>query len=256
MQKHKSMLPQFIKNILFGASVFFLNTSWVQCNSLYAEGFNRPLVTLTFDDGNKSDFDTVFPLLQSYNIKATFYLTTADLGTPLHLSMDEAIALAHAGHEIGAHTETHPHLTEISSKKIKQELSHSKMILELGLHMPIKSFAPPYGEYSKRVLREIKHYFDSSRSVDPGFNLKTHFDPYKIKVQNIFRTTPSSLVEGWLEQASEENAWLVFVYHAIGDSECPYSLSQQNFEEHLRLIKDHALPTATISEALEEIAAQ
>ena len=68
------------------------------------------LVVLTFDDGAKSDIETVAPLLKSYGFGATFFITEGlnFLANKEHrLTWDEVRALHEDRFEIGNHTSDH-----------------------------------------------------------------------------------------------------------------------------------------------------
>ena len=70
------------------------------------------------------------------------------------LDANEISALATEGHEIGAHTCTHPKLTTISSPQIKDEVFGSKWAVERLIGQDVVSFAYPHGQWNYNV-REI-----------------------------------------------------------------------------------------------------
>jgi peptidoglycan/xylan/chitin deacetylase (PgdA/CDA1 family) len=219
-------------------------------------GFNRPLVTLTFDDGYLSAYERVLPLLQRFGIPATFYIDTGALGNHNRLNIKQLREIQKAGFEIGSHTVTHPHLRELYSKKVIRELAGSKKTLEGVLKGPIAHFAPPYGETNSRVLRLIKRYYDSSRSVSPGYNSKKRFNRFAIKVKNIRATTSLSQIAHYLDQTLKDKTWLVLVYHDIAISSSPLSIPPSQFRQHLAAIKKRPLTVATIGDALAELLPQ
>ena len=55
--------------------------------------------------------------------------------------------------ELGNHTFSHPHMTEVSDKRIRAELQKTEDLLFklTGRHATL--FRPPYGEYDGRVVR-------------------------------------------------------------------------------------------------------
>ena len=70
------------------------------------------LVVLTFDDGNKSDYTYVGPLLKRYGFGATFFITEGlnFLNNKAHyVTWEEIRQLHEAGFEIGNHTRHHKH---------------------------------------------------------------------------------------------------------------------------------------------------
>jgi len=120
----------------------------------------RPLVCLTFDDGYRDNVDVAVPLLERFGLRATFFLPTGFLGGVFvtsarvrHPVMDwsQARDLHQAGHEVGAHTITHPRLTELPGSEAWREIAGSKAALETALDCEVVSFAYPKGDYSRKV---------------------------------------------------------------------------------------------------------
>jgi peptidoglycan/xylan/chitin deacetylase (PgdA/CDA1 family) len=74
----------------------------------------KKLFALTFDGGGGANLtDEILKTLEDYHIKATFFLT----GNYISNYPESAKRIAAAGHEIGNHTDSHPHLTKFNSKK-------------------------------------------------------------------------------------------------------------------------------------------
>ncbi len=70
-------------------------------------------------------------------------LSPAPLLEPM--SWDDARQLTHDGHEIGAHTVTHPILSRESDETCRAELKNSKRVIEERLKAPCPHFAYPNG---------------------------------------------------------------------------------------------------------------
>lgn len=115
----------------------------------------KPLV-ITFDDGWKSQYENALPILNKYNMHATFYIYTGVIGSPLYMSWDDLHSLLNQNMEIGDHTKTHSRLSKINADRLDEEISKSKNVLENNLHVTISDFAFPYGDYNKSVLDVVK----------------------------------------------------------------------------------------------------
>jgi peptidoglycan/xylan/chitin deacetylase (PgdA/CDA1 family) len=128
-------------------------------------------VVLTFDDAFKSVFDHARPVLAELGVPATLYVPTdfPGSGVPFPLpgaawigteheseltcmDWDEIRRLRDEGWEIGAHTCSHPWLTQASDERLASELTRSAEICAERLRQPCRSLAYPYGDHDDRVV--------------------------------------------------------------------------------------------------------
>ena len=74
--KHSVPIEQFENQLNYIKKYF--NCYWISeiPRILQVQSQNKPALFLTFDDGLKNNFKNVVPLLEKYNIKATFYITS------------------------------------------------------------------------------------------------------------------------------------------------------------------------------------
>jgi len=115
------------------------------------------IVTTSWDDGHQCDI-RLANLLKKYSIKGTFYISPKDreLAVKDRLTDAQIVDLGQ-DFEIGAHTMTHPRLTQVDDKTARQEIVGSKEYLENILHKPVTSFCYPGGQYTKvhaQIARE------------------------------------------------------------------------------------------------------
>jgi peptidoglycan/xylan/chitin deacetylase (PgdA/CDA1 family) len=132
----------------------------------------RRTVAVTFDDAYRSVIALARPILDRFGFPGSVYVPTAFAGseqpmswpgidhwtgTPherelVPMSWDELGELANAGWEIGSHTRTHPHLTQIGDDELARELRESREECEAELGLPCDSLAYPYGDVDERVV--------------------------------------------------------------------------------------------------------
>lgn len=233
-------------------TVGFLIVDDYAIHNYSAQGFNRGLLTLTFDDGWEDNHQNVLPILNSNGLKSTqFYATQfiQDSGQESKIT-----DFYQAGHEIGSHSVTHPDLTTLSQTSLLQELVDSKTYLEnlIGAGT-ITNFALPYGSYNDNVLNQIKARYAANRTVDDGYNSKDNFDRYRLKVKNILSSTTSNEVNTWINKAKNDKTWLILVYHRVGANPGPFDTTPGLFQSHIQTIKSSTIPVKTMKQAIDEI---
>ncbi len=108
-------------------------------------------VVLTFDDGFQDNYTQALPILEQYSFKATFFIVNDWVGKPGFMTWDQIRDLPRRGHTIGAHTLSHPLLTEIPLAQAKHEIYNSKYLLEKALGIPVHHFCYPAGRFNSPV---------------------------------------------------------------------------------------------------------
>jgi peptidoglycan/xylan/chitin deacetylase (PgdA/CDA1 family) len=146
-----------------GCSVVSVN----ELDRMMGEGSIHPrTVVITFDDGRKDNYEHVFPLIQKYKVPISIFLVTGSIGTRLPDTVSDSEALteteirdmdASGWVTFGAHTVSHPKLTQISEEDVKREVTESKVAVEKLLSKSCDYLAYPYGRVSASVEVAAKH---------------------------------------------------------------------------------------------------
>lgn len=126
-------------------------------------------VLITFDDGYLDNYTNAFPILQKYNLKASFYIITGMIGMENRVTTAQIREMDAAGMGIGSHTVTHRSLGELPVAEAAAELSDSKTMLEQMLGKKIDFIAYPCGSYHKDTLGLVnKSGYQGGFSVRQG----------------------------------------------------------------------------------------
>lgn len=147
-------------------------------------------VAVTFDDGYQSQRYAA-ATLEEFGFPATFFvvmrlLTGDQTGSGYwekwsHMTWADIRLLADRGFEIGAHSVTHPRLTQSLPGRRHQEVQGAKSCLEDRLGRPIVSFSYPYGAYNEVVQQIVKEagyqlactsIYGTNRAPWPWFELR------------------------------------------------------------------------------------
>jgi peptidoglycan/xylan/chitin deacetylase (PgdA/CDA1 family) len=201
----------------------------------------RSLISLTFDDGLRCQFDKAVPILDGHNMPATFFLIANREATHEswygHTTDWQKIAwsegdienlkrLVDRGHEIGSHSLTHR--IEMMQGNALAEARDSKILIEDWLGTRITSFCYPYYH---------SHAYLGDAVKDAGYAQA------RGGAQNSYYATPASpsfdrLNVDCRQVSAKDNAsewvrpghWHILTFHAIGDQRDGWSpVSEKQF---------------------------
>ena len=136
-------------------------------------------VALTFDDGMRTVFTEILPILRGYSVPAHLFLTTGVVGAtnrwpgqppyaPLFdmLHWSEIEALQRAGMRIEAHTVNHPDLRQLSDAELRDECEGADEAIASRLGVRPRYFAYPYGHNDARVRAFARDRYCGSLTAD------------------------------------------------------------------------------------------
>ncbi|MBM7129095.1 polysaccharide deacetylase family protein [Dyella mobilis] len=148
----------------------------------YLRGEKRGrIAVVTLDDGYVDNLESALPILQRYGFTATCYVVSGSLGhynswdaeklgiqKPL-MTPAQIRAWRDGGMEVGAHTRSHPRLTQCSDTQLHEEIAGSKADLEHHLGTPVTQFCYPYGDVDDRVAKAAWNAgYDAATTTERG----------------------------------------------------------------------------------------
>lgn len=143
----------FVCSVLFSLSqnsFAFVTTKKVP---VYKVDTPDRVVSLTFDAAWGADKTLgILDILDQYNVKATFFL----VGFWVDNFNDMVKEISSRGHEIGTHSETHPHMPTLSAQKIRDELTISSQKITALTGKKVELFRPPFGDYNNTLITECE----------------------------------------------------------------------------------------------------
>lgn len=111
---------------------------------------DEKVCSITFDAAwDDLDTDKLIEILNQYQVKATFFM----VGSWVEKYPESVKKFADNGHEIMNHSDTHPHINQLSEEKIVEEITKCADKIEAATGKRPNLFRGPYGEYNNTVLQ-------------------------------------------------------------------------------------------------------
>lgn len=152
MKKWFSVLLIYVVVI---AVIFFLFShinSRINRKSIHVQtNQDQPVIALTFDDGPDPYYTLLLlDILYQQQVPATFFVTGKNIQSYPQIIKE----MINSGHELENHTFSHPDLTTISKKQIKQEIALTQQAINaIDPDYQFRFIRPPYSHYNHTVLQ-------------------------------------------------------------------------------------------------------
>lgn len=168
-------------------------------------------VVITFDDGYRDNYETVFPLLKKYNLSASIFIATGFIGGSMTVSggaelpimtPEQIKEMTQSGLiEVLPHTAGHIILDKadikVASKDIESSMSHIKILL--GSCEPILAY--PKGRYTEEVVSFLRsNEWLAAVTVEEGIT-KENDNLFRLKRNSVDSATSFAQFKGKLSGA-------------------------------------------------------
>jgi peptidoglycan/xylan/chitin deacetylase (PgdA/CDA1 family) len=210
-------------------------------------------VVLTYDDALNVHLDNAIPILDSLNLKATFYISAYADGYKNRLN--EWRKVAQNGHELGNHTLYHPcdatpkdrswvapenDLSKYSLKQLIREVEVTNTILESIDQKNERTFAFTCGDKlveNKDFTNDLSSKFTALRGVTEKINAINEVNLNDINSIAVIGENENQLIQ-WTKKAMESGKLLVFLFHGVG-GEHSMNISLKQHSKLLHFLKDN-----------------
>lgn len=98
---------------------------------------------------NADDIDSILETLENNDVHITFFM----VGEWVDKYPEAVKKIYEAGHEIGSHSNTHPHVNNLSAEKNLEEINLSVNKIEKITGSKTTLYRAPYGEYNDTVIK-------------------------------------------------------------------------------------------------------
>lgn len=189
-------------------------------------GFPSGAFVLTFDDGYLDFYTAVYPLLQRWQLPAILFVTTGfvEERVPYPMLSNPHLAVEPVSWEmlgemaesglvtLGAHTDTHPILTEITLDQVEEELAKPLALFQERLGFTPKHFCYPRAKWHPEIEELVARYYRSAVVGGGQRATPADFHPYRIPRLPIRRsdgwTYFQAKVQGRMANEEELYAWM------------------------------------------------
>lgn len=127
-------------------------TKTIKLVPIYSVDTPEKKIAISFDaTWGTENTDRLLDIMDKHKIKTTFFL----VNIWLEKYPEVAKKISDRGHEIGMHSTTHPHFTQLSEGQMEKELKDNhQRIYDVTGQKPVL-FRPPYGDYNNNVIRTV-----------------------------------------------------------------------------------------------------
>ena len=209
------------------------------------------MISITFDDGFKNNFLEALPILKKYNIKATFYVSSALVNTSDFMTTSDLLEIQNLGNEIGSHGDTHTNLVFSLNKRCVKEIFISKKKLE-SLGLKIDTFAYPYGWHNRKIRALVtKAGYKGARAFKPYRNFNTNkTDIFALSTVAVVKNTNPKNIEKLIEN-NPKNTWTILTFHGVTKNPGYWASKPEILEGIVSFINKTGQKTVTISEGID-----
>ena len=184
---------------------FLQESKTIYLQSLYNKRvpirMERPIISITFDDVPRTVITNGVPILDSFNVKATFYTAMglsdqctnesieSNKSREVYLSYGDILELNRCGHDISCHTYSHYMLDKGTAQGLARDAQRNvRELCELLNCASIDHFSYPFGQVGFNVKRLLANNYKTMRSSRPGINQLTT-DLYLLRAISIYNPT-------------------------------------------------------------------
>ncbi len=127
-------------------------------------------ISITFDDGYKDNYTYAFPILKKYNLPATLFIITDEVGRPDRVNWDEVKEMRDSGLiTVGSHAlGPEPLINYKSRDEVKRQIFDSKKLLEEKLGREVNVFSYPEGRFTDWIRQLV---------IDAGYKCAVATNP-------------------------------------------------------------------------------
>jgi len=191
-------------------------------------------LSLTFDDSRAVHLDVAVPELNQRHMRASFFLIVSKT-----TRLDDWRRIESQGHEIGNHSVSHEHATDLNKASEELQVEDAKTFLESNFHVDVITFAYPYAEVSPGLFYWVKRCDFAARGGRGDGSqvyIKSDAQPdwLNLPSQPSYTKYDTATYKSWIDRDISLTAWTILQIHGIGDPSTGFEpIPSKTFTEFL-----------------------
>ncbi len=119
---------------------------------IYCVETDKKQIAISFDAAwGNDDTQQLIDILAEYKVPATFFV----VGAWVDKYPESVKALSSAGHQIQNHSNTHPHMPQLSRAQMKDEITCCNEKIKAITGVKPTLLRPPYGDYDNALIETM-----------------------------------------------------------------------------------------------------
>lgn len=143
--------------------------------------YKNPII-LTCDDGYEGNYTNLYPLLKEFNMKATIFVVTDDIGEKYRMTEKQLKEMSDSGLvSIQSHTKSHQRLNTLTEQQLIDECRESQRKIRriTGITPDVISY--PEGRYNAQAISAVSSYY--------GFGVMDRYGRWKTSQRTFYNVS-------------------------------------------------------------------
>lgn len=207
---------------------------------------NRALITFSYDDGKRNNYEVALPIHEKYDINPCFAIIANRAISPrhwhAHMSPWQISDSSRRGVEINSHGVMHQHkFTDLDHDELQFELLESKRILQGFVEdQEVNTLCLPFSASNEEVRLRASEYYTTVRGHGGQLNDQTSNATF-VTSHGLKNFTTFNDIKLRIDDAVRQKKWLVLMLHGVVNEDYTdnkYDVSKDLLEEILQYVND------------------
>lgn len=212
----------------------------------------KPIFTITFDDGCASDYTIARKIMSKYGYLGTSYIIPSVLGTGRYLTIEQVRTLYEMGWDISNHGYISKMLNVTDEEEWLEDINKGyEWLMNNGFTRSAHHLAYPGGYNTKNIHLPVSKNHKSARlnigtaETIPASNM------YQLHALN--GAASMSYVKSNIDKTISRGQWLILMFHEISDEPATpgTDCTPEHFEEIIRYLYEKQAVVLPISQVIK-----